>query len=266
MRRQSAQSIHYRVYSDGSFNEFTNTPLESFENITLVTRESSDDTSAKTLHSFPHLRNLRSEHVLLLKLTDIPFDRSGGTVTYHDTDVIALRPFSGLFESSVSFTFGIDKRMATSASFIELIRKIGKYPIAALLNTGVIQIKGEELDLDYAEFLLRNNFFLSGTPHLREQTIWSLLAARRPDGFHQLSEPSLQIVTPRLDLRSDDLALAHFTRPVRSRIREIDDLDRLSNQRIRLERTPGLRATKLDILYDRVRFRVGLTDDLKSTR
>ncbi|HEV2845113.1 MAG TPA: hypothetical protein VG477_09735 [Thermoanaerobaculia bacterium] len=201
--RYSADPLRLRVHDDGSLTPEDRERLaEGLENPEVIPRREADARVEPTLGAA--CRAFRRENPLALKLFDAAVF-AGDDLAFCDSDVLFLRPFSGLF--AVEPVFMADQQNAYSIRswHLALHRRLA---LPRRVNSGVFQVRTGLYDPDLLEWYL-------GRPEFRfapvwvEQTAWALLAGR---GGCRLYDPG-QIAFP--GSAADPVAL-HFVSPLRS--------------------------------------------------
>jgi hypothetical protein len=180
----------------------------------IVPRAEADERASAFLARHPALRELRRRNVLALKLIDTVM-YSGEELAFCDTDVLFLRPFTGLFEqlreTGAGAVFMSDWQNAYSLRSWHLFRhSVLRLPLRA--NTGLMAFRTAGYDLDLLEWYVARQEF-QFCPVWMEQTAWVLLGMREEC---RIFEPE-QIAIPRPGAapRADRRVALHFTSTVR---------------------------------------------------
>lgn len=179
----------------------------------IIARAEADELVAPLLVRYPAARAFRAANSLGLKLLDVPLLCGGDDeLAYCDSDVLFLRPFSGLFDLPPGFDalFMRDPQNAYSVRSWHLFAE-PRLRLAAHVNSGVIAFRTRFFDpglLDW--FLSRPQYRFA--PVWVEQTCWALLA--QPAGCRLLDPGAVSIPVAGKRLAERQVAL-HFVNPVR---------------------------------------------------
>lgn len=212
--RYSVEELALRLHDDGSLTgedrERLAAELRAPE---VVSRAEADERTEDFLARHPALRAFRRGNVMALKLIDAMLF-AGDELAYCDSDILFLRPFSGLYplrETAAGAMFMSDRQNAYSIRSWHLLR----YPRLRLpqrLNAGITAFRAAGFDLDLLEwYVSRPEFQFS--PVWMEQTAWGLLAERV--GCRILDPAQVAIPVPGETVQEGTVAL-HFVSPVRS--------------------------------------------------
>lgn len=209
----SVQPLRLRIHDDGSL---TTEDLErlaaGLANPAVVPRREADEQLDALLASRPAGRSFRRENPLALKLLDAALLSDGGELSYCDSDVLFLRPFSRLLDlpPGAGALFMCDPQNAYSLRSWQLLRE-PRLRLASRVNTGIIAFRTRFFDLDLVEwFLSRPSYRFA--PVWVEQTCWALLA--QPAGCRLLDPEAVGIPAPGRQPGEGQVAL-HFASPVR---------------------------------------------------
>lgn len=203
--RYSADPLRLRVHDDGSLTpEDLDRLAEGLEEPEVVPRREADGRVEEALADFPVLRSFRRENPLALKLFDAALF-AGDDLAFCDSDVLFLRPFSGLFAAEPVFMADQQNAYSVRSWHLALHRRLA---LPRRVNSGVFQIRTSLFDPDLLEWYLGHPEFRFA-PVWVEQTAWALLAGR---AGCRLYDPG-QIAFP--GSAADPLAL-HFVSPLRS--------------------------------------------------
>lgn len=131
------------------------------------------------LDGYPNLQRAREQFVMCRKLLDIPLLDDQPKLIL-DTDILFLRPFSGILSASQQSQFVCmrDQQSAYSPSLLDRMRlRLSGHPLISHANAGILLADPAIIDLDLLEF------FFSQPKHLRfpalvEQTAWALLGSK----------------------------------------------------------------------------------------
>jgi len=210
--RFSAAPLRLRIHDDGSLTEADLERLDVLGHPEIVSRREADDRLAEALAARPATRAFRAANPLALKLLDVPLLAAGDDLAYCDSDVLFLRPFSGLFRlpPGCGALFMCDPQNAYSVRSWHMLTE-PRLRLAARVNTGIIGFRTRWFDPDLVEwFLARPRYRFA--PVWVEQTCWALLA--QPAGCRLLDPEMIGIPVPGRGPSEKQVAL-HFVSPVR---------------------------------------------------
>ncbi len=210
--RFSAAPLRLRIHDDGSLTRADLERLEGLGQPEIVSRQEADDRLAEVLAARPATRAYRAANPLALKLVDAALLAPGGELAYCDSDVLFLRPFSGLFRlpPGCGALFMCDPQNAYSVRSWHLLPAPRRGP-PARVNSGIIGFRTRWFDPDLVEwFLARPRYRFA--PVWVEQTCWALLA--QPAGCRLLDPAAVSIPVPGRAADPWQVAL-HFASPVR---------------------------------------------------
>jgi hypothetical protein len=209
----SAEPLRLRIHDDGSL---TASDLErlaaALGNPVIVSRRDADERLADVLAARPATRAFRNANPLALKLVDVALLAAGEDLSYCDSDVLFLRPFSRLFElpPTAGALFMCDPQNAYSVRSWHLLSE-PRLRLSARVNTGIIGFRLRGFDPDLVEwFLARPQYRFA--PVWVEQTCWALLA--QPAACLLLDPAAVCIPVPGREPAALAVAL-HFVSPVR---------------------------------------------------
>jgi hypothetical protein len=210
--RYSAEPVHLRIHEDGTLTANDRARLEAgLDRFEFIPRAEADKRMADLLGGRPALRAFRQASPFALKVIDIPL-LANGSVAYCDTDVLFLRPFTGLFRfpgPEVGAIFMSDHQNAYSLRSWQLLRH-PRLRLPSRVNTGIFHVRTRCFDPDLLEWFLSRPEF-GFTPWV-EQTAWALLGAR---AGCRLWDPRM-IRTPSSGEEASREAVAlHFVTPLR---------------------------------------------------
>ncbi len=226
--RESAEPLKLQVHDDGSLTAEDRERLAAgLGEPAVVSRREADERLADVLASRPALRAFRKENPLGLKLLDVALLAPGAAgapdaeLAYCDSDVLFLRPFSGLFSlppdvGGAGALFMHDPQNAYSVRSWHLLRE-PRLRLAARVNSGVFTFRTRFFDPDLVEWFL-------GRPEYRfapvwvEQTAWALLAATA--GCRLLDPAAVAFPRPGREPGPETVAL-HFVSPLRALLEPI---------------------------------------------
>jgi hypothetical protein len=201
--RYSADPLRLRVHDDGSLtSDDLGRLAEGLEEPEVIARREADERVEATLGAA--CRAFRRENPLALKLFDAAFF-AGDDLAFCDSDILFLRPFSGLFAAEPVFMADRQNAYSVRSWHLALHRRL---TLPRRVNSGVFRIGMSLYDPDLLEWYLSHPEFRFA-PVWVEQTAWALLAGR---SRCQLYDPE-QIAFP--GAAADPVAL-HFVSPLRS--------------------------------------------------
>lgn len=216
--RFSAQPIQLIVHDDGSLTEGDREKLLNHLNITkLISRPEADVRMAELLKGHPHCFQYRRDYIYGLKLLDIAL-LSDTDFGYCDSDILFMRPFTGMFQfpnEKVSAIFMRDYLSAYSMLPWTLIGT-NKPRLVSKVNAGLIFFRKAAYDLDFINWFLGHKEFRHKTNWL-EQTCWSALGHRV--GCQQWNPEQIVLVRP-WTKPSKQIVAGHFVGEVRHRVEE----------------------------------------------
>ena len=212
--RGSAEPLALRLHDDGSLTAEDRERLAAaLDHPDIVPRSEADERVAPALAGRPALAAFRRTNPLALKLIDAVL-YAGDELAYCDTDVLFVRPFSGLFAAGTGgATFMADRQNAYSIRSWHLLRaRLGhRLRLARHVNSGIIQFPAAAWDPDLLEWYLGRPE-MAFSPVWMEQTAWALLGGQVGC---RLFDPQT-IVIPQGPPPQDGLVALHFVSPVRS--------------------------------------------------
>ncbi|HEY0513840.1 MAG TPA: hypothetical protein VGH73_18165 [Thermoanaerobaculia bacterium] len=217
--RHSADPLHLRVHEDGTLGEADRDRLAAgLGEIEFVPRAEADERVADLLVRRPALRAFREGNPLALKLIDIPLLSEDGELAYCDSDVLFLRPFSGLFRfpgEETGAVFMSDRQNAYSVRSWHLLSQ-PRLALPCRVNSGVLLFRTRFYDPDLLEWYVSRPDF-GFAPVWSEQTAWALLGWR---AGCRLWDPRL-VRLPLLgeeagENEPGDAVALHFVSPLRS--------------------------------------------------
>lgn len=253
--RTTRHAIEFRIHCDGTLTPENRERLRSELPVRrFVLRDEADAVAARTLARFPHLRRLREQHILILKLVDVLLFEQGPRLTYVDSDVLFLRPFRFAAEHTDGdlAVFFPDLQSAYSLRSTQLLLSAAPR-LPARVNTGLFSIPVDRIDFAVADRFL-------GTWHGRskpwiEQTCWALCAGVEGTSLFD----SRQMTIPSGPLRRDlGWVALHFVSSVRGRLSELpeDPVRSEESEPVTLTSHPARRLTAGSLLLDELRRRM----------
>jgi len=215
--RYSAEPLRLRIHEDGSLLAADRERLTAgLGEPEFVSRSEADDRVAAVLTSRPALAAFRRGNPLALKLIDIPLlaGDAGDDLAYCDSDVLFLRPFSGLFADpgpETGAVFMSDRQNAYSLRSWHLLAE-PRLALPCRVNSGVLRFRTRCFDPDLLEgYLARPEYGFA--PVWREQTAWALLAAR---AGCRLWDPRLLRFPDPTGMPGEEVVALHFVSPLRA--------------------------------------------------
>lgn len=261
LQRLSAEPVMLRLHDDGSLGgrdrERLNLELGEPE---IVSRAEADERASELLATRPSLRAFRQANPLALKLVDVML-WAGDELTYCDSDVLFLRPFTGLFqhlpEIGPGALFMTDRQNAYSLRSWHLLR----YPRLRLprrLNSGLIAFRAAGYDPDFLEWYLSRPE-LGFAPVWVEQTAWALLAGQVPCRLLDPRQVRIPLPgeTPSAEAAESAGTVAlHFVSSVRSLLADYEDDSMAAGVPVAIRSLPAERCSALDIAATELRRRL----------
>jgi len=215
--RASAEPLTLRLHDDGSLTAEDRERLAAGLGAPeIVSRAEADERVAEILKSHPALAAFRRANPLALKLIDAVLF-AGEELAYCDTDVLFLRPFTGLFPPGAGAAFMADHQNAYSLrSWHLLLHRRLRLP--RHVNSGLIHFPAAAWDPDLLEhYLSRPEFAFA--PVWVEQTAWALLGERAGCRLFDPARIRIPEAAERPDQeRETETVALHFVGPVRERL------------------------------------------------
>jgi len=250
--RYSAEPLRLRVHDDGTLTAEDRDRLAAgLGGPEFVARAEADGRVEAVLAGRPALRAFRAANPLALKLIDVPL-LAGDSLAYCDSDVLFLRPFSGLFSFPESgAVFMSDRQNAYSVRSWHLPRH-GKLRLPCRVNSGVLLFRTRFYDPDLLEWYFGRPEF-QFAPVWAEQTAWALLGQR---AGCRLWDPRLVRLPEEDDPAADAVAL-HFVSPLRSMLpRMLDQApDRTGESPVAVGTVASRRCHAWDLAWTEMRRR-----------
>jgi hypothetical protein len=214
LRRLSAEPLRLRIHDDGTLTPGDQERLrEGLGDPAFVLRPEADARLEDLLAGRPALRAFRRSNPLGLKLLDAPLLAGGEALAYCDSDVLFLRPFSGLFRfpgPEAGAIFMSDRQNAYSLRSWHLLRH-SRLRLPCRINTGILHFRLRFFDPDLVEWYLSRPE-LGFAPVWAEQTAWALLGA---SAACRLWDPrKIRLPEPGEEETGEIVAL-HFVSPLR---------------------------------------------------
>lgn len=210
--RYSADPLRLCIHDDGSLTAADLARLgEGLEGPEVILRREVDERVEASLGDRPALLAFRRRNPLALKLTDAVLLAGGGELAFCDSDVLFLRPFTGLFRfpgPETGAVFMADRQNAYSVRSWHLLRH-RRLALPRRVNTGLLLFRTCLFDPDLLEWYFSRPEF-GFAPVWAEQTAWALLGQR---AGCRLWDPG-RIGFPGPGSPADPVAL-HFVSPLR---------------------------------------------------
>ena len=172
--RCSADPIRFRIHEDGTLTaEDRDRLAEGLGDPELLARAEADERVADLLARRPSLRALREANPLALKLIDVPL-LAAGDLAYCDSDVLFLRPFSGLFQfpgPDTGAVFMSDRQNAYSVHSWHLLAH-SRLALPCRVNSGILLFRTRFYDPDLLEWYFSR-------PEFGYAPVWSEQTAPR---------------------------------------------------------------------------------------
>jgi hypothetical protein len=217
LARRSDRPLAFVVHDDGTLDERHRERLrEAIPGTVFVARPEADARIDPRLDRFPACRAFRRTNPLALKLLDIPMLADGDDVAICDTDVIALRPFSGLFEWPDADTTAVFMPDSQNAYALRPWHLLGARGVSLPrgLNTGLVLFRRTTHDLEFIEWFLGRAFAVyRRIPKWVEQTAWAALANRGRCRLYDARQ--VRVVESARCVTDPALIVGHFTSSVR---------------------------------------------------
>jgi hypothetical protein len=253
--RCSAEPLALRLHDDGSLTAGDRERLASaLGEPALVPRAEADDRVAEVLARRPALAAFRRANPLALKLVDAVVC-AGDELAYCDTDVLFVRPFSGLFHGETGgAVFMADRQNAYSIRSWHLLRH-RRLRLPRHVNSGILQFPRAAWDPDLLEWYLGRPE-MGFAPVWMEQTAWALLGAA---AGCRLFDPR-QIVIPQGPPPAAppaEIVALHFVSPVRGLLPLWAAVRVEGRASVPVGRVPAGRCGALTLAATEVRRRLG---------
>jgi lipopolysaccharide biosynthesis glycosyltransferase len=224
--------IKFNIFSDGSICDKQQVLEQNGLHANVLKYEAVQDLVCEKIQAYPRTLNLYNNLILTKKILDPLFFCERDRINYSDSDILALRSFSGVFDNTFGnyFMDNVVNSLSISWKYPSLIRRV---PIVRNVNSGLFSIHKELVDLDYIEWLLGLDGFESGSKFHVEQTVWAALLAREIQNSKLYHRSSVIIPKNEDFVSNSKRTLIHFTQPKRwvfysKRIDKSLHLDRMS--------------------------------------
>lgn len=245
--RRSAEPLALRLHDDGSLTPEDRERLaRALGEPEMVPRSEADERVAGVLSRHPALAAFRRSNPLALKLIDAVL-YAGDELAYCDTDVLFLRPFSGLFpiEAPAAVLMADRQNAYSIRSWHLLLHR--RLRLAQRVNSGVIRFPTKAWDPDLLEwFFARPEFGFA--PVWSEQTAWALLGWK---AGCRLWDPRLvRLPEPGEEGPGNAVAL-HFVSPLRSLLPRFSERspDRTGEPPVPVGTVPAHRCHSWDLAW-----------------
>lgn len=258
----SREKVHIIIHEDGSLRPEDRVTLQSSLPCSFISREEADALITPQLAKYQACLEYRKKYIFGLKLFDITL-LEPDTLAYCDTDILFLKPFSGLFNIS---------QFAADAVFMQDCREayalrpwhlwpIGPEKLPAKINAGLICFDTSKFDLDRINYFLAKHegedAFVKHHAWI-EQTCWAVAAAKLRCKIYDPQE--FIIATPRDLHRFDQATAIHFVslhRKLISQVQEPDSekLNSLETQTVNVK--TSRRATSYSLFRSAMLGRIG---------
>lgn len=248
--RCSAEPLALRLHDDGTLRpEDLDRLEEGLGRFSLVARVEADEAVAGVLARRPALAAFRWENPLALKLIDAVL-LAGEELAFCDTDILFLRPFSGLFRlpPGAGALFMRDRQNAYSVRSWHLLAR-PRLALPRRANSGIVVYRTAAYDPDLLEWYLarpEHRF----APVWVEQTGWGLLGWRA--GCRLVDPVQVAIPEPGRPAGEETVAL-HFVGPVRSLLPLYMSRSTPGGAPIEIRTRPAGRCRALELALDEAR-------------
>jgi hypothetical protein len=209
----SSDPIRLVIHEDGSLTEPGRDALRlALPGVEFIDRERADDEVRDRLKGYSRCQAARSINLLFLKIFDVSLLELDD-LSYSDSDILFLRPFSGLFGPSIArfpAMFMTDVKQAYAVRPWQLT-PVGQVRLAGRVNTGLMRIIPGLLDLDFVEWLLGRiggHSVWARRSYWNEQTCWAALAGRTGCGLWDCRQVAM--ATPDIAVFARDAVAIHF--------------------------------------------------------
>ncbi len=249
--RFSVEPLELRLHDDGTLRPEDLQRLEGgLGRFEVVSRVEADEAAAGVVARRPALAAFRRENPLALKLIDAVL-LAGEELAFCDTDVLFLRPFSGLFRLSpgAGALFMSDRQNAYSVRSWHLLTR-PRLALPRRANSGIVVYRTAAYDPDLLEWYLARPEHRFAQVWV-EQTGWGLLGWQ---AGCRLIDP-VQVAIPDPGQRTDKETVAlHFVSPVRSLLAGyVSRLQEPAGVPVEIRTRPARRCRALDLALDEAR-------------
>jgi hypothetical protein len=219
--RYCSNPIRLVIHEDGSLTEPSRDALRvALPGVEFINREKADEEIEARLNGYPRCIASRNRNIMFLKLFDVSL-LEPEELLYCDSDILFLRPFSGLFgpaKSRFPALFMTDTKEAYSVRPWHL-RPLGQIRLASRVNAGLMRINPGVLDLDFVEWLLKKmdgHSVWTRRSYWNEQTCWAALAGRSGCGLWDRQK--VLMASPDMALYTSDAVAIHFVSTYRNHL------------------------------------------------
>ncbi len=255
LRSGSRDPFRLIVHDDGTLSDADRERLRKDLAVEdFVSRSEADERMAAVLAKHPHAAAYRRRQIYGLKLFDVPLLAGESAITMIDSDILFVRPFSGLFAWAAE---GIRARFMQDTWHAYSVRpwRIGwAVALPSRINVGLVQLQRADYDLDFIDHFLGNekNFAL---PHFVEQTAWAALGQRI--GCTKVDPRQLMVMHAGLAV-DEQLAGIHFVSPQRGRLPEYRDrlAGTIAQPAVVLRSVPAGRCSALAMFGERLKHKL----------
>jgi hypothetical protein len=185
--RALGTSFQLHLHDDGSLNpKDWDYLLEALPGAVKWARAATEEQIVERLSPYPACLRYRRASPMGFKLFDLPLLCSSPVFSYMDSDIVFFRQIERLFPPDpevVTYLQSDEEGFCAPAPELHWKWKI---PLVTGLNAGLFQVPMALYDLNRIEWFLREVSERQNvwrTEGLAEQTVWAMLAARRP-AFH----------------------------------------------------------------------------------
>ncbi|QEH35538.1 hypothetical protein OJF2_40900 [Aquisphaera giovannonii] len=218
----------HSLQDDGTLTDEDRARLrEALGDVSILCREELDDRVAPALRDKPNCRAYRERQAFALKLIDSAL-LADGAFAQCDGDILFLRPAEGLDRRGLGggegFVFMKDNHTAYSVSYRNRHFGKGRIRLPQFVNAGFMYAGPGAYDLDFIEWFLGQDRYLSPT-WVVEQTAWAALAGRRPSRYFAPDQVAFPVPSRRPD-PARCVAL-HFAGKTRARLDDRGFLEQL---------------------------------------
>lgn len=217
----SSDPIRLVVHEDGSLTEPSRDALRvALPRVEFISRKRADDEVGDRLKGYPRCQAARAVNIMFLKMFDVTLMELD-ELSYCDSDILFLRPFTGLFgppNPRFPALFMTDAKEAYAVRPWHLW-PVGRIRLAGRVNAGLMRIMPGVLDLDFVEWLLGQmggHSVWTRRWYWNEQTCWAALAGRTGCGLWDRRH--VVMATPDMAVYSCDAVAIHFVSTYRSHL------------------------------------------------
>jgi hypothetical protein len=216
LQRFSRDPLQLILHDDGSLTPQDIDRLASSLHPEFVRRPDADARVIDELRRYPNCLQWRQNSNYALKIFDCATFETDSVLRQIDSDILFLRPFSGLFElpAALDGAFLTDFESCYSVRSWNLLFS-SQLRIANRLNVGVICFRRNCIDLEKIEWFLARPSHRTKYYFL-EQTIWSMLAMD-VRAAAVMPQENIAVMQPDLNV-TDALVAIHFVAMHRQRL------------------------------------------------